>query len=77
MGADVNNLGAGGIRPPDLRELLQGNGAVNPLVRIRDLGNVPQDWEDPGQVPPQVGPPDDEDVANKRHHGQVGLPTSG
>ena len=41
------------------------------------MGNVPQDWEDRGRVPPQGGPSAGEDAAEEGHHGQVGLPTAG
>ena len=49
-------LGQEGVDPQDIRELLQGGGTGNPPARSRDLGNVLQDWEGPGRVPPQVGP---------------------
>ena len=40
------------------------------------MGNVPQDWGDPGQVQKQGGPSDAEYAAEEGHEGQVGLPTS-
>ena len=52
---DVEDIRAGVIIPPYVEELLQGSGVGNPPVHSRDLVNVPQYWEDPWWVPPQVG----------------------
>ena len=40
------------------------------------MGNVPQDWDDPEKVPPQVGLPDGKDTAKARYDRQLGLPTA-
>ena len=40
------------------------------------MGNVPQDWEEPGRVPPKYGPPAGEHAADEGHDRQLGLPTA-
>ena len=37
------------------------------------MGDVPSDWEDPGQVPPQGVPPGDKDAVEEGHAVQVAL----
>ena len=41
VGADVENIKAGGSRPSDIGEIIQGGGVDNPTVRRRDIGNPP------------------------------------
>ena len=41
MGADVEDLKAGGSRPSDIGEIIQGGGVDNPTVQSRDIGNPP------------------------------------
>ena len=76
VGAYFVGLRAGGSIPPDIQKCLKGGGAGKPHVWSRDLGNDPQDWEDPGWVPPQGGPSAGEDAAEEGHGVKVGLPTA-
>ena len=64
-----------GIRPPDFREFLQGCGPGKYLVRHRDGGDPPLDWEEPGRFPPQNVPLYGEDTPKERRDGQVDIPT--
>ena len=41
------------------------------------MGNLTQDWEDPGQFPQQGGLPDGKDSSKEEHDGQVVLTTAG
>ena len=57
VGADVEDFGAGGIRPAYFWDFLQGSGLINPPVWCRVMGDIPSDLEDPGQFSPQGGLP--------------------
>ena len=59
----------GGGAPPDLRELLQGGGSGYCPIWSRDLGHVPQYWEDPWWVPPQGVLPAGGNVCEAGHDG--------
>ena len=67
---NVENLRAVGSIPPDIWELLQVGGAGNPNVHVRDLGNVPKDWEDSGRVPTKGCPPSGEDSSREVYGGR-------
>ena len=73
----VEDIRAGGMILPDIWEILQGGGVGDPNVWIRDLGNITQDWEDPGRVPSQGDLSAGEDASEEVHDGQVALPTFG
>ena len=68
MGVDVKGLRVGGSQNRDI---------YNPTVWIRDLGNAPQDWKDPGRVSIQSGLPANKYYVKEGNDRQVGLPTSG
>ena len=56
VGVDVKKIRVGGSKTPYIQELLQFIGAGDPPFWRRDLGNVPKDWEEPGQVLSQCVP---------------------
>ena len=61
----------------ELRNFLQGDNSVKPLVWIGDLGYDPQDWVYPWRIPPQGGPPYCGNRYEVRHGEAVGVPASG
>ena len=77
MGISIQDFGAGGGRPLDLQQFVQGSISGEPLVWFSDLGGEPQDREDPRWIPPQDGPSSGDNVAKSEHSGAVGIPTSG
>ena len=77
MGAYVKDISAGGIRSPDIQELLKCGAAGDPPVWSRDMVDVTQDWEYPGQVPQQYDLPAGKYVAKEVHDVHLDLPTTG
>ena len=61
----------------DLRHFLQGGSSGDPTVCLRDLGDDPQDREDPRRILPLSDQPYDGNESKKRNAGAVGIPTSG
>ena len=64
-------------RTPDLRELLQVGGSVDPPIWRRYLVHVPYYLEDPWRVPPHGDPSSDGNSTEAGHDEQVGLSTDG
>ena len=77
MGAVLHDFGAGGVRPPDLRNILQCGSSSNLIFWIGDLGDDPQDQADPWRIPPQGGPPFGRNAAEVRNSGVVVVPDFG
>ena len=73
----LQDFWSGGVRPLNLRHFLQGDSLGKPTFWIGDLGDDPQDREDPRQIPPQGGPPSGGNATILGHGGTMGLPTSG
>ena len=76
-GQVFQDFGMGGIRYPDLWHILQGGRPGDPLVRIRDLGDNPQNHADPRKLRPQGGPPLVRDATTSLYRGAVVVLTFG
>ena len=74
---DLTDSRAGGGGPPDLQEPLQGGGSGDPTIFLRDLGDYPQDREDPPRITPLNGKLFGGDSSKERHVGAAEIPTSG
>ena len=77
MGDFSHDFGPGGVRCPELRNILQGGRPGDPTFCIIYLGDDPQDWVDPQRLPPQVGLPLGGDATTSQYGGAVGVPSFG
>ena len=76
MGTSLQDFGAGGGRPPDIRKFLQGDCSGDTLVLLGYLGDETQDWADPWQIPPQGCQPYGGNKYKAIHYKAVGVPAS-
>ena len=72
----LQDFGAGGGRPPELQNFLQGGPSGEHLVWLRDLEDNPQDWAYHWQIIPKGRPLSGNNPAEARHDGTVGVPAS-
>ena len=60
----VAGVGKGGVRCSYVGDILCSGGAGGTSLWVRDMGYVPTNREDAGQIPPSDGPHTDGTAAN-------------